>query len=1079
MLESPAWVDQRVYKDSSPLWHLVSSASQVPPILKIIPKTLTWLAVALLLVTGGIAFMFWSYQQISDAALQRQNTRIVFGMANDLLSGLKDADTGQRGYALTGNETYLKPYLAARDQVIPALLALRKEVGNADARAILDTLAPLIEAKMVDLAAGVALTRAGDQNAVRLPMEGGRGEQLMGNIRNGMDSFILAQATDRLRNEASFDAAMRRLLLILFVVAALALLIALNFAYLIYQKSQQQVKSLVHLETLHLLQAQETSNTLLAQANHRLQEGEQRLWVTLNSIGDGVITTDAAACITLLNPVAEALTGWTQAQALGKPIDEIFHILTKDTRTLAQIPVAAALAHGTVQDLANHTVLISRDGREFDIADSCAPIRAFDGLVVGAVLVFRNISDEYAAQQALRDSAALLQTILNTVADGLVTIHAQGGIIETVNPAIAHMFGYSAADLGGKHLSLLIPELDRDHHSGSLAYYGVSDEDSANGVGREVIGRRMNGSTFPLEIAVREMTLRGQRYFTGIFRDISARKQAEEVRRKDGALQKAIFDSAVFASVATDAKGVIQIFNVGAERMLGYTAAEVMNKITPADISDPQEIIVRAKSLSIELETSIRPGFDALVFKASRGIEDIYELTYIRKDGSRFPAVVSVTALRDAQERIIGYLLIGTDNTVRKQVEAERARLDLVLQNKNVELERARRLADHANQAKSDFLSSMSHELRSPLNAILGFAQLLQSGTPPPSDTQAASIGQILTAGWYLLDLINEILDLALIESGRLSLSLEPTSLQDVLQDCQAMIAPQAEQKGIQTQFPLVDGDCFVNADRTRLKQVLVNLLSNAIKYNHPGGLAEVSFAQHAGGLLRISVRDSGEGLSAQKISQLFQPFNRLGQESGAEEGTGIGLVVSRRLVELMGGQIGVSSTVGVGSVFWFELKTSQLPRLVLDELQPLAGPVTLAPTGVAVRTLLYVEDDQANMALVEQLIARRPDMRLLGAQDAMRGIALARAHHPDVILMDINLPGISGMQALAILREDTATRHIPVLALSANAMALDVDKGLAAGFFCYLTKPIRVPEFMAALDKGLALAEVQRQQPC
>ncbi|MGB4359033.1 MAG: PAS domain S-box protein, partial [Rhodoferax sp.] len=502
--------------------------------MKIIPKTLTWLAVALLLVTGGIAFMFWSYQQISDAALQRQQTRNVIGMANDLLSGLKDADTGQRGYALTGNEAYLQPYLAVRDQVIPELKALRKEVGNADARASLDTLAPLIEAKMVDLASGIALSRAGDQNAVRLLMEGGTGEQLMGQIRSGMNSFILAQATDRLRNEASFDAAMRRLLLILFVVAALALLFALNFAYLIYQKSQQRVKSLVHLETLHLLQAQETSNTLLAQANHRLQEGEQRLWVTLNSIGDGVIATDAAACITLLNPVAEALTGWTQAQALGKPIDEIFHIVTKDTRTLATIPVAEALAHGTVQNLANHTVLISRDAREFDIADSCAPIRAFDGLVVGAVLVFRNISDEYAAQQALRDSAALLQTILNTVVDGLVTIHAHGGIIETVNPAIELMFGYSAAELGGKHLSLLIPELDQDHHNGSLAYYGVSDEARANGVGREVIGRRQNGSAFPLEIAVSEMTLRGQRYFTGILRDISARKAAEEALRKDG-----------------------------------------------------------------------------------------------------------------------------------------------------------------------------------------------------------------------------------------------------------------------------------------------------------------------------------------------------------------------------------------------------------------------------------------------------------------------------------------------------------------------------------------------------------------
>ncbi|MDP3335399.1 MAG: PAS domain S-box protein [Rhodoferax sp.] len=1040
--------------------------------MKIIPKTLTWLAVALLLVAGGIAFMFWSYQQISDAAIQRQQTRNVIGMANDLLSGLKDAETGQRGYALTGNESYLQPYLAARDQVIPDLNALRKEVGTATARASLDSLSPLIEAKMVDLAAAIALSRVGDQNAVRLLMEAGTGEQLMGQIRSAMDSFILAQATDRLRNEASFDAAMRRLLLTLFVVAALALLFALNFAYLIYQRSQQRVKSLVHLETLHLLQAQETSNTLLAQANHRLQEGEQRLWVTLNSIGDGVITTDAAACITLLNPVAEALTGWTQAQALGKPVGEVFHIVNKDSRTLATIPVAEALAHGTVQNLVNHTVLISRDGSEFDIADSCAPIRAFDGLVVGAVLVFRNISEEYAAQQALRDSAALVQTILNTVVDGLVTIHAQGGIIETVNPAIELMFGYSAAELGGKHLSLLIPELDEDHHNGSLAYYGVSAEDRANGLGREVLGRRHNGSIFPLEISVSEMTLRGQRYFTGILRDISARKAAEEAFRKAGALQKAIFDSANFSSIATDAKGVIQIFNVGAERMLGYTAAEVMNKITPADISDPQEVIARARSLSVELDRNISPGFEALVFKATRGIEDIYELTYIRKDGSRFAAVVSVTALRDAQQNIIGYLLIGTDNTARKQVEAERARLDLVLQNKNVELERARRLADHANQAKSDFLSSMSHELRSPLNAILGFAQLLESGTPAPSGTQAASVGQILKAGWYLLELINEILDLALIESGRLSLSLEPTSLQDVLQDCEAMIAPLAEQKGVRIKFAPVDHACFVLADRTRLKQVLVNLLSNAIKYNRPGGTAELTYQLYAPGRLRISVRDSGEGLSAAKMEQLFQPFNRLGQETGAEEGTGIGLVVSRRLVELMDGEIGVTSSVGVGSVFWFELDAASEPKLAFDAQTVVDLPAPLALSDGQVHTVLYVEDNKANMALVEQLVARRADLRLLGAEDAMRGIAMARAHQPDVIVMDINLPGINGMQALAILQDDSATRHIPVLALSANAMPRDIEKGMAAGFFRYLTKPIRVPEFMAALDEGLALAE-------
>ncbi|MDD2881011.1 MAG: PAS domain S-box protein [Rhodoferax sp.] len=679
-------------------------------------------------------------------------------------------------------------------------------------------------------------------------------------------------------------------------------------------------------------------------------------------------------------------------------------------------------------------------------------------------------------QQTLRDSAALVQTILNTVADGLVTVHADGGTIETTNPAIELLFGYSAAELAGKPLSVLIPELEQDQRHVSLEYYEASDADRALGLGREVMGLRKNGSVFPLEISASEMTLRGQRYFTGILRDISARKQAEEALLKAGALQKAIFDSANFSSIATDARGVIQIFNVGAERMLGFTAAEVMNQRTPADISDPHEIVARAKALSVELGRPITPGFEALVFKASRGIEDIYELTYIRKDGSRVPALVSVTALRDDTNAIIGYLLIGTDNTARQAAEVERTRLDQLLRNKNAELEIARNVADKANLAKSDFLSNMSHELRSPLNAILGFAQLLEMGVPAPTPTQTASVGQILKAGWYLLELINEILDLALIESGRLSMSLEPTSLHDLMQDCQAMIAPQAQQKGIRLTFADVDKATFVIADRTRLKQVVVNLLSNAIKYNRPGGIAEVSYRVHSSGRLRISVRDTGLGLSEQKIALLFQPFNRLGQEAGSEEGTGIGLVVSRRLVELMGGQIGLTSTVGVGSVFWFELSSALAPQLHMDMQSIDTAAAPLMPSDIGIRTVLYVEDNQANMALVEQLVARRPELRLLGAVDAMRGIAMARAHQPDLILMDINLPGISGMEALAILLGDAATRHIPVLALSANAMPRDIEKGMAAGFFRYLTKPIRVNEFMAALDEGLALATARAE---
>ncbi|MBU0945544.1 MAG: PAS domain S-box protein [Proteobacteria bacterium] len=424
----------------------------------------------------------------------------------------------------------------------------------------------------------------------------------------------------------------------------------------------------VEAERQHLLEIQEETNKQLQEANVTLRESEEKLAVTLNSIGDAVIATDAEARVTLLNPLAERLTGWTQAQASGRPVDEIFSIINKETRKRATIPVTETLAQGTIHGLANHTVLIARDGQECDIADSCAPIRDREGQVIGAVLVFRDVTGEYAAQQALHDSTALVQTILNAVVDGIVTLNAHDGIVETVNPAAERMFGYASAELVGQTFGMLIPELDQDQRNGSLEYYLASEEDRAIGLGREVVGRRKDGNTFPLEIAVSEMWMGGQRYFTGILRDITVRKQAE-------ALQNAIFNSANFSSIATDAKGVIQIFNVGAERMLGYDAEEVMNAITPADISDPQELIARAEMLSVELETPITPGFEALVFKASRGIEDIYELTYIRKDGSRLPAVVSVTALRDEQDAIIGYLLIGTDNTVRKQIEAEQKQL--------------------------------------------------------------------------------------------------------------------------------------------------------------------------------------------------------------------------------------------------------------------------------------------------------------------------------------------------------------------------------------------------------------------
>jgi len=522
-----------------------------------------------------------------------------------------------------------------------------------------------------------------------------------------------------------------------------------------------------------------------------------------------------------------------------------------------------------------------------------------------------------------------------------------------------------------------------------------------------------------------------------------------------GALQQAILTSANFSIIATDEKGIIQHFNVGAERMLGYTAAEVVNKASPSDMHDPHEVAARARALSVELATPIAAGFEAMSFKASRGVEDIHELTYVRKDGSRFPAIVSITALRDEHRNVIGYLLIGSDNSARKHDE--------------LKLSTAMAAAESANLAKSDFLSSMSHELRTPLSAILGFAQLMESGSPPPTDSQQRSIEQILKAGWHLLELINEILDLAQIEAGKMRLSLEPISLIEVLTECRSMIETQARARDISVTFPRPDVQIFVDGDRTRLKQVLINLLSNAVKYNKVSGSVAVACVLSTPGRVRVRVTDTGEGLCPDKLSQLFQPFNRLGKETGIDEGTGIGLMLSKRLIELMSGEIGVQSTVGVGSEFWIELNRS-LPQQQSATSTPSASlsGATAASVAGRVRTVLYVEDNPANLMLVEEIVARRTDMHLISAVDGNRGVQLACASLPDVILMDINLPGISGVQALKLLHANAATAHIPVIALSANAMPRDIERGLAVGFFRYLTKPIKVKELMDTLDAAV-----------
>jgi signal transduction histidine kinase/ActR/RegA family two-component response regulator len=492
-------------------------------------------------------------------------------------------------------------------------------------------------------------------------------------------------------------------------------------------------------------------------------------------------------------------------------------------------------------------------------------------------------------------------------------------------------------------------------------------------------------------------------------------------------------------------------------RRLGHTITTPIDAITniARDVVATRNYSRRAPRISEDEAADLVDSFNAM-------LAEIELRTRALESSNREIA-------REAQERARARQEVMRLNEQLEQRVHERT---MQLELANSELELAIEEARAANQAKSAFLSSMSHELRTPLNAILGFAQILSSNAMPTTPEQKLEFSNhILKSGRHLLTLINEILDLAKVEAGALTLSMEAVDLDEVLAECRTMIESLAAARGIRVLFPDGCQGMLLRADRTRLKQVLLNLLSNAVKYNREGGAVVLDCLDAGPQRLRLSVRDTGMGLESGQVAALFQPFNRLGQEGGTQEGTGIGLVVTRRLVELMGGEIGVTSSPGVGSVFWIELSTAMPAAAPVPAVpaERVPAAVAEADSGGAPRLVLYIEDNPANLKLVQEIVRFRPDLRLLSAPDGHVGLSLARSQHPEVILMDLNLPGMSGFEVLAQLRRDPATSAIPAIALTANAMPRDIERGLAAGFDRYLTKPIDIDKFNEAIDGVLA----------
>jgi len=781
-----------------------------------------------------------------------------------------------------------------------------------------------------------------------------------------------------------------------------------------------------------------------------------------------------------------------------------------------------------------------------------------------------------ASESQNEDIEIYAQNIVDTVREPLLILDATLRV-RSANRAFYHTFHVSPIETEGR----LIYELGN----------GQWDSPALRTLLEDIVPKSTVFEDFELEhtfpeIGRRVMLLNARKLEAGrhgellvlAMEDVTPRKRAEEALLQAGALQRAIFNSANFSSIATDAQGVIQIFNVGAEKMLGYEAADVVNKITPAEISDPQEVIARAKALSVELGTPINPGFEALVFKASRGIEDIYELTYIRKDGSRFPAVVSVTALRDNQNIIIGYLLIGTDNTARKLVETERMLLDQAVRdqqfytrsliesnidalmttdprgiitdvNKQMEAltgctrdeligapfkdyftdpERAeagiklvldeskvtdyeltalsrdgketvvsynattfydrnrklrgvfaaardvteRKRYEHslqeADRRKNEFLAMLAHELRNPLAPILSALQVIRlktrddgPGNQQPHDDifQSASVMMERQVA-QMVRLVDDLLDVSRISRGKISLRKQRIELASAIYAAIEVIKPQCDKMKQTLTVKLPPNQIFLDADPTRLAQVVGNLLNNASKFTDKGGQIWLTIEQERD-LVLFRVRDSGIGIAADQLSGIFEMFMQIDTSlERSVSGLGIGLTLVKTLVEMHGGTVEVHSAgISHGSEFLI-----RLPILMEMPVLP-QEPTNSATTSPTVTRRILLVDDNFDAAAFLSMLLNLAGNEMHTAQDGLEAVEMAAEIRPDVILLDIGLPKLNGYEVCRRIRKQPWGENITIVALTGWGQEEDRLKSKEAGFDGHLVKPVDLTVLVKLLD--------------
>ncbi len=629
--------------------------------------------------------------------------------------------------------------------------------------------------------------------------------------------------------------------------------------------------------------------------------------------------------------------------------------------------------------------------------------------------------------------------LVDAAPDGLLVCDQTGKIL-LVNAEALRMFGYARDELLGRTIEVLVPAGIRARHHHHVASFVRSSRLRPMGSGLDLHGSRKDGTEFPVEISLSPIESAGGMMVTAGIRDITERRALERETRRANAYLTSAVDAVHEAFALFDEQDRVVMVNSAGRHLLGSGLGGGIIGQTFATVLDGA-LNAGAFDFSDESRETLLQRWLAY-HAAPTGTLDV------RTGTGRY---LRVTERKTAEQGTVAMIADVTD-------DIEHA----------AELSAARVAAEAASAAKSEFLSSMSHELRTPLNSILGFAQLLERDRKNPLDPrQIERLQYVMRGGEHLLRLIDDVLDLAKIEAGGVTISIEPVGLQEVLGEVMHTLEPLAARAQIRiaTQQPATPPQ--VTADRTRLAQILMNFGSNAIKYGRPGG--ELVFrVEPKARTVRVTVVDDGIGIPDHKRDKIFEPFQRAGQEAGPIEGTGIGLTISKRLAEMMDGTVGFKSSDGVGSEFWIEIPVH---RAVASEPIPTRlterGPSPLT-TGAAHHLVIYVEDNPSNIAFMRDLMEDLPSVELLTAPNAELGIELIRAHLPKLVIMDINLPGMSGFEAVERLRVWPETRAIPVIGLSAAALAKDTSRAKEAGFARYLTKPVKVAELTRALEELL-----------